>query len=928
MLSTLYNLIVQPLVLTIEVIFVLLHRVLKNPGLSIVGVSLVVNFLILPLYRRADVMQEAERNKQESMKHWVDHIKKTFKGDEQYMMLQTYYRQQDYHPLHALKSSISLLLQIPFFIAAYRFLSDLALLEGASFLFIRDLSQPDALFTIGGFTVNILPILMTVINLISGAIYSRGFPLSSKIQQYVLTILFLVLLYDRPAGLVMYWTLNNVFSLVKNIFYKVLKHPKEIFAVLAAAFGICVYGYLALTGKLWSRKRILFLGAIVLVTLLPLINLILEKTGWSEKLRRKEAPEPIPAHYFLLGGIFLTLLIGFVIPEAIIADSPLEFVEKMAYRNPIRYSLGTMALTAGFFLVWGNVFYYLADTRFKRVFTGLYWVASIGCVLTYMFFGRNLGDISTDLVFDNSPSYSGQERMLNTLLLLVVLAVCWAIWKYRKKLIPTVYIIGTLGLAGLSASSIMNMQKGIAEADYLFPAGEVEETEIEPIFRLSKTGKNVIVLMMDRAIGSYFPYIMKQRPELVEQFKGFTWYPNSISLGGKTNYGSPEVFGGYEYTPVEINRRTDDLLVDKQNEALKMMPVMFLNEGYEVTVCDPPYAGYEWIPDLSIFDEYPDIKTYNTMGSYTAEFKAFRAEYEKLQMRNFFFYSIFKASPVVLQKAVYDKGKYYASSDNTRVEQKFLESYSVMIHLNDLTEITDDDTNTLLCMTNKMTHEDTLLQMPDFEMSLHVDNDDYYDYDFYNIDGKVCKMGGNGKNAPTGAKFRHFCVNVRSYMELGKWFDYMRENGVYDNTRIILVSDHGRKLEQFDDLNHEGKLDVEQFDCLLAVKDFGSTELTTNYDFMTACDTPTLATEGLIEDPVNPFTGVAINSDDKTAHPLLATTSKNWRTDNRTDATQLLSKKETWFSIHDNIFDPDCWTEIGSWDDVVAMLKSKDEWPE
>lgn len=57
MLSVLYNLIVQPLVLIIEIIFVFMYRLLKNPGVSIIGVSLVVNFLILPLYRRADVMQ-------------------------------------------------------------------------------------------------------------------------------------------------------------------------------------------------------------------------------------------------------------------------------------------------------------------------------------------------------------------------------------------------------------------------------------------------------------------------------------------------------------------------------------------------------------------------------------------------------------------------------------------------------------------------------------------------------------------------------------------------------------------------------------------------------------------------------------------------------------------------------------------------------
>ncbi|MBQ6359793.1 MAG: membrane protein insertase YidC [Lachnospiraceae bacterium] len=920
MLSVLYNLIVQPLVLIIEIIFVLMYRLLKNPGVSIIGVSLVVNFLILPLYRRADVMQEAERDKQASMKHWVDHIKKTFKGDEQYMMLQTYYRQQNYHPLHSLKSSISLLLQIPFFIAAYRFLSDLVLLQGASFGPIRDLGAPDAMFTIAGFTVNILPILMTVINLVSGAIYSKGFPLSSKIQQVVLTILFLVLLYDRPAGLVMYWTLNNVFSLVKNIFYKVLKHPKEVFAVLAAAFGVVVFGYFAATGRLWSGKRTVFFALILLITLLPLFNLIKEKFSGS-KVREKKPSEPVPALYFLLGGVFLTLLIGFVIPEAVISDSPLEFVEKLAYRNPIRYSLGTAVLTAGFFLVWGTVFYFLADTRFKRIFTVIYWCASIACVSTYMFFGRHLGDISTGLIFDNQPSYSFREKMLNLLVIAVVIAVCLLVWKYKKNLLPTVYIIGTLGLVGLSINSIINMQKGIAEADYLFPANEVVETEIEPVFRLSKTGQNVIVLMMDRAIGAFLPYIFNEKPELKEQFDGFTWYPNVISFGGKTNYGSPGVFGGYEYSPVEINLRDDELLVDKQNEALKVLPVMFLNEGYEVTVCDPPYAGYEWIPDLSVFNDYPEIKTFNTMGSYTSEFSAFREEYEKLQMRNFFFYSIFKASPVVAQTAVYDEGKYYSSSNNTRVEQKFLEAYSVLIHLNDITEITDEDTNTLLCMTNKTTHEDTVLQMPDYEMSLHVDNNDFYDDSLYTVDGRTCKMGYNGKRAPTGAKFRHYCVNIKSYMELGKWFDYLRENGVYDNTRIIVVSDHGRMLKQFSYLNHEGKCDAEQFNCLMLVKDFNAHGFNISNEFMTNADTPVLATDGLIENPVNPFTGNAINSDEKTAHDQLCTTSKNWRVDNRGEASQLLSNKETWLTVHDDIFNPDNWTVIGkSWDDVENYL--------
>ena len=57
--------------------------------------------------------------------------------------------------------------------------------------------------------------------------------------------------------------------------------------------------------------------------------------------------------------------------------------------------------------------------------------------------------------------------------------------------------------------------------------------------------------------------------------------------------------------PYEINARENESLKDKNNEALMVMPVLFMNEGYKVTVCDPPYANYNWVPDLSIFDKYP-----------------------------------------------------------------------------------------------------------------------------------------------------------------------------------------------------------------------------------------------------------------------------------------------------------------------------------
>ena len=116
--QSLFNIFIQPLVLLIEFIFTVMSRIFGNYGIAIVMVSVVVNLLIFPLYKRSDALQEKERDTQRDMEKWVKHIKKTFKGDERFMMLSTYYRQKGYQPINALRGSLSLLLQVPFFITS------------------------------------------------------------------------------------------------------------------------------------------------------------------------------------------------------------------------------------------------------------------------------------------------------------------------------------------------------------------------------------------------------------------------------------------------------------------------------------------------------------------------------------------------------------------------------------------------------------------------------------------------------------------------------------------------------------------------------------------------------------------------------------------------------------------------------------------
>ena len=148
-------------------------------------------------------------------------------------------------------------------------MSSLQLLEGKSFGPIQDLGAPDALIQIAGVSINLLPVLMTLINIISAAIYMKGFPLKSKIQMYGMALIFLILLYGSPSGLVLYWTMNNVFSLVKNVFYK-LKNPAKTLYLCAAACCAAGSVFILFIYQTKLANKIIAMAFFIMIFAIPL----------------------------------------------------------------------------------------------------------------------------------------------------------------------------------------------------------------------------------------------------------------------------------------------------------------------------------------------------------------------------------------------------------------------------------------------------------------------------------------------------------------------------------------------------------------------------------------------------------------------------------------------------------------------------------
>lgn len=431
--------------------------------------------------------------------------------------------------------------------------------------------------------------------------------------------------------------------------------------------------------------------------------------------------------------------------------------------------------------------------------------------------------------------------------------------------------------------------------------------------------------MLDRAVGEYIPYFFQEKPELEKQFSGFTYYANTISFGAHTNFGAPALFGGYEYTPVEMNRRDGELLVDKHNEALKVMPVLFGQNGYRVTVCDPPYAGYEEIPDLSIYDDYPDIKSYILKGKFAEDFDG------KLDIaakkRNFFCFSMLKIVPLCLQKTVYDYGNYNQAYIADTIETKqvmrgeyyafgmdpgFMDSYNMLGALPSMTKITAEEKDTFLMMSNELTHSPILLQEPEYVPAVEVDNTEYMDYqERYTFNGRTLRM-------QDAIQITTYQINMAALLQLGKWFDYMREEDVFDNTRIILVSDHGRSELFESDENRLGEGDdISRYYPLLMVKDFGSEEITVSEEFMTNGDVPVLAFKGIIEEPVNPFTGKAIDSSEKMLHEQYVAASNGRIAKKNNGYTYLPSR---WYSVHDDMREADNWKLLSEEETVLPAV--------
>ena len=850
----LYNIFILPLLLVLEIIIHIMQPVLfLNPIIAIFYVSLFVNFITHPIFAKVEQLCQKDNDEYKKLLPRITQIKKNFKAQEQRMLLQTYFRQNKYHPLLAhFRQSLTIFLQVPIFIASYQAIT-------ANPLFVsQTMEQINNSLFLFGFPIHILPLLMTAINVVSISFYMKGKSLTSKLYMGILPAVFLILLYSADASIVLYWIFNNIFSLLRNTFFYIKENVKCYLVAAIILIGLliifnpfspnvssCLLGLLPLIDIiiayiLWKRIRndifylCLLLSALTIGTVMQIMGmgaetqyleiLLLFTAGYlCYKIFVSPNQITISGTQYGICALAAVVIFYFYLPLKIINSSPQEFY---SYIHPIELVYSELSIALGLFFFYPLMFFLLLKNHRKPIWY-LSLVAFFISLAEFHIFTLNNDILQPNLEFSTLTTftYSIQERLFELLINIgIILGVALVL---RFKLMKYVKLF-------ISALLVVYLFLGIRELHSLYTEDAVLENKVKENikFEISKNGKNVVILFLDRAYAGFLPLIKEEKPELIANFTGFAYYPRTVSLAVQTLYSTPSLLGGYEYTPQKLQNDTQRRAVDKHNEAISVLPEIFRRHNYDVILSDIPYINYDNRKEPPLY--HKDIRVIDSIRTKINENENVSFKMKK----KLFFFIFFRLAPKTYKNNIYYMMRATDISLAATAQKEYLNFENFIKN----TKITEKENGTFTVFISILPHQPVTVTE---------------DYEITEDKALFSKQQKKNFNAETQL---HYNVNMLSYMEVSKYITKLKENGVYDNTKIIIMSDHAWSLTGVNNIDEK----IVYNNSLLMVKDYNATgELKTDWDFMTSADVPFMAVSGTIENPSNPFTGKTISTEEK-----------------------------------------------------------------
>ncbi|MBI9066758.1 MAG: sulfatase-like hydrolase/transferase [Salinivirgaceae bacterium] len=362
--------------------------------------------------------------------------------------------------------------------------------------------------------------------------------------------------------------------------------------------------------------------------------------------------------------------------------------------------------------------------------------------------------------------------------------------------------------------------------------------------------------------------IIKEKPEIKNELNGFVWYPNTLSVSTITSSSISAILGGHNYTPDKLNLDSTRTIREKITEVTENFKNKIQDKGYHFTSTSMIYSTI----DKNLYDTYLP-KWHKNWDQWNKKLNiGYSSEIGyKILWENALFYS----APLFVKAKIYNKGNWFHGNipinDNTNKAKPYN-----FLRLLPLISNTNNDKPNFIYIHSMASH---------------------HPWDL--IDDK-----GNMHSNVSPYENNKWVLNT-----LIKWIDWMKENDVYDNTKIVILSDHGPHWSF-----HEGGIDIDVpliknsslkiweglalcMNPLMLVKDFNSLDtLKLDWRFMSNADAY----------------GIVFNENDITKKPpikdrILISTHPKWVTKIGEEYKfQVLYS----YSVKNNYFDMNNWTPI------------------
>ncbi|MCU0689841.1 MAG: hypothetical protein MUF54_00430 [Polyangiaceae bacterium] len=306
--------------------------------------------------------------------------------------------------------------------------------------------------------------------------------------------------------------------------------------------------------------------------------------------------------------------------------------------------------------------------------------------------------------------------------------------------------------------------------------GSVASTTRQHPIRFARGKSNVLILFLDRFMGGFVEGILQQEPQLHAELAGFVWYPRTVAAGENSIAGVHPMLGGYDYTPREMNARGRPLR-DQSVESFLLLPYNFTQKGYGANLVNPRGLGFTMEGDCSVVD-IPGVVCSHVSAAVSKRLAEQHGVPMAVLASSLYadllsLLGAMRASPYLLRAVLQEKGPWQPFLDHSAGTT--FRQWAELRSLPSLSTV-EAETSQINVFSSILPHEPYFLGEDCIPQSAKL---------------QVPLEERRNRGHKTAFSFQHFNAARCTLLLVSDYLQWMKQAGVYDDTKIVIVSDHG-----------------------------------------------------------------------------------------------------------------------------------------